>query len=127
MRMAKPLTDREIEKLFDFVGYGTLDADVWFLGMEEAGGGEDNIRTRVDFEPVEDCAAAHQKLGVLELHTGKRKIQRTWRGMCYIMLALEGKEPHTEEIRSYQAEHLGRFGGNTLLTNSLRKSPSVSL
>jgi len=32
------------------------------------------------------------------------------------MLRLEGIEPTRENIRNYQAEKLGRFGGNTLLT-----------
>jgi hypothetical protein len=109
------LTDAELDRLLNFIGYGTLKADVWFLGMEEAGGGEANIRTRLQFREVEDNAAAHKMLGVTNLHWGKRKIQRTWRGMCYIMLRLEGKEPTTDNIRSYQAERLGRFSGNTLL------------
>jgi hypothetical protein len=111
-----PLTDHELNSLLAFIGYGTLDADIWFLGMEEAGGGEENIRIRVGFEPVEDCAEAHRKLGVTNLHWGKRKIQRTWRSMCYIMLALDGHQPRTKNIRSYQAERLGRIRGNTLLT-----------
>ena len=84
--------------------------------MEEAGGGETNIRTRLHFRRVEDNAEAHKLLGVTHLHWGKRKIQRTWRGMCYIMLRLEDQEPTRENIRQYQAEKLGRFGGNTLLT-----------
>ncbi len=84
--------------------------------MEEAGGGDANIRTRLKFRPVEDNAEAHKMLGVTNMHWGKRKIQRTWRGMCYIMLRLEGKEPTRENIRTYQAEKLGRFGGKTLLT-----------
>ena len=89
--MTIPLTDSEIEHLLEFIGYGTLDADVWFLGMEEAGGGEENIRTRLRFRPVEDNAEAHKMLGVTHLHWGRRKIQRTWRGMCHIMLRLEGR------------------------------------
>lgn len=32
------------------------------------------------------------------------------------MLRLEGSEPTTRNIRTYQAEKLGRFAGNTLLT-----------
>lgn len=84
--------------------------------MEEAGGGEDNIRTRLQFEPVMDSAEAHKMLGVRHLHWGKWKIQRTWRGMRCIMLRLEGDEPTTQNIRRYQAEKLGRPGGNTLLT-----------
>lgn len=114
--MAKPLTDSELNHLLNFIGYGRLDADIWFMGMEEAGGGKANIRTRLKFRPVEDNAEAHQMLGVTHLHWGRRKIQRTWRGMCYIMLRLEGQEPTRENIRTYQAEKLGCFGGNTLLT-----------
>jgi hypothetical protein len=97
--MTEPLSSRELDHLLSFVGYGTLDSDVWFLGMEEAGGGEENIRTRLKFRPVEDCAKAHRMLGVTKLHWGKRVIQRTWRGMCYVMLRLEGKEATRENIR----------------------------
>ncbi len=38
------LLNNELEQLLNFAGYGRLDAPVWFLGMEEAGGGEDNLR-----------------------------------------------------------------------------------
>jgi len=40
--MTKPLTDTELDYLLNFIGNGTLGADVWFLGIEEAGGGDDN-------------------------------------------------------------------------------------
>lgn len=62
--MTSPLADVELDHLLNFIGYGTLDADVWFLGMEGAGGGEDNLRTRLKFRPVEDNAEAHKMLGV---------------------------------------------------------------
>lgn len=114
--MTQALTNAELSHLLDFIGYGTLKANIWFLGMEEAGGGEANIRTRLKFQVVEDNAEAHKLLGVTKLHWGKRVIQRTWRGMCYIMLRLENLEPSRENIRNYQAEQLGRAHGNTLLT-----------
>lgn len=113
--MPTPLTTTELEHLLNFVGYGELDADVWFLGMEEAGGGEENLRARLKFRAVEDCAEAHQILGIRKHHWGKKIIQRTWRGMCYIMLCLAGQETTTENIRNYQADQLGRFGHNSLL------------
>ncbi len=109
------LLNNELEQLLDFVGYGRLDAPVWFLGMEEAGGGEDNLRARLKFRAVEDCAEAHRILGITKHHWGRRVIQRTWRGMCYIMLKLDNKATDAENIRAYQAESLGRFGGQTLL------------
>jgi hypothetical protein len=109
------LKNNELEHLLNFVGYGKLSAPVWFIGMEEAGGGEENIRARLKFRTVEDCAEAHRTLGITHRHWGKRVIQRTWRGMCYIMLRLENKPVDTESIRQYQAESLGRYGGQTLL------------
>jgi hypothetical protein len=109
------LTDTELDYLLNFIGYGKLDADVWFLGMEEGGGGENNIRSRLKFRSIEDCAEAHKILGITKFHTGQRVIQSTWRGMCYIMLRLEGKPVDRESIRNYQADYLGRFQGNSLL------------
>ena len=66
--MTTPLSDAELDHLLGFIGYRTLDADDWFLGMEEAGGGEANLRTRLKFRKVEDNAEAHRKLGVPHLH-----------------------------------------------------------
>jgi hypothetical protein len=109
------LTDAELEHLLNFIGYGKLNADVWFLGMEEGGGGESNVRARLKFHSVEDCANAHRILGITKFHTGRKRIQSTWRGMSYIMLRLEGKSVDRESIRNYQADYLGRFQGNSLL------------
>jgi hypothetical protein len=121
------IKDHELEYLLNFVGYGKLDAEVWFLGMEEAGGGENNIRSRLKFRNVEDCAEAHHILGITKHHTGKKIIQRTWRGMCYIMLRLDGKNVDTESIRNYQADYLGRFQGNSLLCELLPiPKPSIN-
>ncbi len=113
--MNTSLTDTELEQLLNFVGYGKLNADVWFLGMEEAGGGENNILSRLKFRQIEDCAEAHKILGITKHHTGRKIIQSTWRSMCYIMLRLEGKPVDRESIRNYQADYLGRFQGNSLL------------
>lgn len=109
------LTDIELEHLLGFIGYGRASAPVWFLGMEEAGGGEENLRARLQFEPIEDLARAHQILGITKHYEGRKVIQPTWRGMCYVMLGLGGHQTDVESIRQYQAERLGRFQGETLL------------
>lgn len=109
--------DKDIESLRGG-GHGRLDADMWFLGMEKAGGGEVYIGVRLKFRPVEDNAEVHKMLGVTHLHWGRRKIQRTWSGMCNIMLWLEGKEPVKEHIRwdmncaGKQRPFLTTSGGN---------------
>ena len=97
-------TDYEVEKLLSFIGYGNLSAPVWFLGMEEAGGGIENLRNRLKFDVIEDLYQGHKKLGILKHHEGKRIIQPTWRGMCVIMLTLKGIDINREEIRNYQDE-----------------------
>jgi len=120
------LQPNELEHLLNFVGYGRLEAPVWFLGMEEAGGGEANLRARLKFRTMEDCAEAHRLLGITKHHWGRRVIQRTWRGMCYLMLKLDNQATDAENIRNYQAESLGRFGGQTLLVE-LMPIPKSSL
>jgi hypothetical protein len=121
------ITNSQLEHLLNFIGYGTLSAKVWFLGMEEAGGGEENIRARLRFRQVEDCMDAHTILGITKHHLGKRVIQPTWRGMCYVMLRLEGKQTDTESIRNYQADYLGRFQGSSLLCELMPiPKPSIS-
>jgi len=115
-----PLTNTELETLLGFIGYGRLDAPVWFLGMEEAGGGEDNLRKRLQFEPVMDLKAAHRILGLVKFHEGPRPvIQRTWWGMCQVMLRLLGKPSDRESVRNYQVKHLGSTTGDTMLVSLL--------
>ena len=109
------IDDNELRKLESFIGYGSLKADYWFLGMEEGGGGDENIRARLNFKQIEDCKKAHEILGITKYHEGTRVIQRTWRGMCYSMLKLNHQNVTTEMIRDYQSQYLGRANGNTLV------------
>jgi hypothetical protein len=115
MSHRKSFSNAELNHLLSFIGYGALDAPIWFLGMEEAGGGQDNLTRRLSFDFVEDLASAHRKLGITKHHWGHRVIQPTWRGMCIIMLTLMDVEPTREAIRDYQANRLGRHDGETLL------------
>jgi hypothetical protein len=62
--MTRPLTDPELDHLLNFVGYGRLDADIWFMGMEEAGGGAANLHIRLKFRPMMDNAEARKMPGL---------------------------------------------------------------
>lgn len=112
----KAFSEEEVKKLTSFIGYGNLHGKVWFIGMEEGGGDEENLHSRLNFENVEDCRDAMKKLEIFDWHWGTQKIQRTWRGMCYIMLVLANISPSKENIRKYQVEKLGRKNCDTLLT-----------
>lgn len=120
------INSAELQHLLGFIGYGDKDADLWFLGMEEGGGGESNIRARLSFKPFEDNYEAHKKLGILKFHEGKRIIQRTWRGMSLLSLLISERPTDTESIREHQAEVLGRLGSNTLLCE-LMPIPKASI
>lgn len=115
-KTTQPLNPDEISNLLEFIGYGNLQAPVWFLGMEEGGGGEDRIRIQSGFEPIEDLRDAHvYKLGISRHHCGSRALQSTWNKMCQIMLSLAEIQPDLQTRRIYQAGHLGRLAGDTLL------------
>lgn len=113
------LSDDELEHLKQFIGYGNLDGDVWWLGMEEGMGRDDdperNLRARLQNREVEDLYHTHKRDGVTKYHEGRRVSQPTWWVMCEVMLGLAGQATDIESKRTYQAERLGRFGDETLL------------
>jgi len=111
----KPLNTIELEHLINFIGYGRLDADIWFLGFEETGGNENKLRTRLKFEKVVDCAEAQSIIGSSRQNFGNENLQNAGRGICETMLKLEGKNPTQADIENYNADLLGRSEGGTLL------------
>jgi len=103
-----------------FFGYGDLTAPIWFIGMEEGGGGEENIRTRLetwDFRgrrQLEDLAEYHEAM-VFEKLTSKKRvsIQPTWEKLIYFQMAAEGAAPTREGVRAFQKSILGRENSST--------------
>jgi hypothetical protein len=104
----KALTQKQLDHLMDFIGYGRLDADIWFFVMEENGGSEDNLRARLKFEQLEDLPTTRQIPETSSQHSA-------WNGMCEIMLRLDDKEPDAEALQVYLANHLGSRKGATLV------------
>lgn len=125
-KTTQPLSPDQTSKLLEFIGYGNLEAPVWFLGMEEGGGGEERVRIQASFEPIEDLYDAHvNKMGITRYHCGNRVLQSTWKGMSYIMLSLAGIPPDQSTRRTYQAMHLGRHGGDTLVAELMPVAKST--
>ena len=111
-----PLTELQLKSLMSFVGYGSLEAPIWFIGLEEAGGGEERLRTRSSFDAVMDIEKAHVLIGETSNFGPTAEQQRTWWNMCELMLILAGTpEPSPVERLSYQTQRLGRLDGETLL------------
>lgn len=103
-------------RLDNFWGYGNLDGDYWFVGMEEGHGLDlESLRGRFmdtwDKSVVDIIDDNQSFITKLPWFKGsKAKIQRTYRGFIIIKLYLErGRLPTTEEVREYQNKNLGRL------------------
>ena len=103
------LISRRLKK---FWGYGNLKGSVWFIGMEEGIGiDEDFPITR--FQSTDEKEVVDITDNIAEDHhrwfqTGAAT-QRTWRPLIFILLYQRlGRVPSLEEIRDYQINYFGR-------------------
>lgn len=108
--------------LENFVGFGSYDADFWFIGMEQ-GGGHDlgDLKRRLDAwhalgeEEVVDLGRYCERLNETRWHGPGAKIQPTLGKMVRVVLGARGGDASANAVRSYQAERLGRSGRETLV------------
>jgi len=129
--LSNTITKEELQKLEGFIGYGRKDAEVIFFGLEEAGGGYNNLKIRIGIPDYEylDCKRFHlDNLKYDKLHSDnpetKVKFQPVWRYMSYLMLRLEDRiakatiKDNSHLLRDYQNNYLGSKSdeGKTLLT-----------
>jgi hypothetical protein len=110
-----------------FFGYGNLEGDFWFIGMEEGGGNcEEEITSRLSVwnnanRPIfMDNYEFHKK--VFEnrfdcfFRMEQSKYQRTWGGLIKILLSFQNKRfPTIEEVKIFQSEKLGRSNSNNCI------------
>lgn len=124
----KRLPEDTFTKLCKFIGYGNLEAPVWFIGPEERLLEEteeqivQHLEIRRRFKPVECLRGVHvRKLKELTCPGLEPKLQGTWKRMCWIMLWLENRDPTSNrpDVLDYQTCQLGVTGGRTLLTELL--------
>jgi hypothetical protein len=116
-----------------FVGFGALEADLWFVGMEQ-GGGQDlhELARRLEAwqslgsSEVADLRAYCELLDERRWHGAQAKIQPTLGKMARVVLAARGENPSPAAVRDYQSQHLGRAGGETLVAE-LFPLPSQTL
>ena len=107
----------------NFFGYGNLDGPIWFIGMEEGGGGSPTeIAARLNAwdkrgrKLIEDVAEYHIEFGATKLfNSNDAPIQRTWGKLIRSTLVGLGTIASKSEIQSYQSNHWGRHSGQTCL------------
>jgi hypothetical protein len=115
-----------------FFGYGSWDAKLWFVGMEEGGGEcmEEIERRFAAWDRSDDLADAreyHAGIGGVRWFDQRPKIQSTWGKLIRVALAASGRETDTESVRRYQRDAFGRHGGEMAVIELLPlPSPSTS-
>ena len=122
------LTQRHVENIVGFLGYGNPSNSVWFVGLEEGFGrstDEDavkNLQARGEFDKgIMDLYHAHHrrlrdKGGLINFDI-KPPSTQVWQWMAKIMLAYRGKQWREQSaVKEYVRCCLGREGGDTFLT-----------
>ena len=91
--------DIALEALVRFLGYGRLDASVWFIGIEEGvgpdtdeGSLERNVRIRSTFDVTMDLRSVQERLG----HPVADTVTQVWRNAARIALGLAGPPDETD-------------------------------
>lgn len=110
-----------IDFMDSFLGYGDLNADTWFIGMEEGGGNSlEDVQTRIGTwakrgrRTLEDCAEYHHAIGAGHLFTPPiRAAQRTWDWLMRAQLKSEGKPYDISASKAMQGERWLRQGSMT--------------
>ena len=125
MKAAMPTA--AVEHILSFVGYGSLAAPLWFIGLEEGLGGMDdadvaaNLVARGKFAETMDLAQSHMTLveaGRPYDLSQRHRFTQVWLWMARFARALEGA-PDWQDIdlaKHYVRSRLGRSDGSTFLT-----------
>jgi len=121
------LNDELLEDFMQgFYGYGTFQAPIWFVGMEEGGGGSfEEIRRRLAAwdtlgrHALEDVVEYHKMFGVERFWNEPVVLQPTWASIIRVLLGSRGLSPTTEEVKTFQRETLGRANSGTCLIELL--------
>lgn len=117
-----------------FWGYGTLNGDFWFIGMEEGGGASiDEVAKRLNQwerrgrRSLEDLYQYHVDIELHKWFAKGAPLQSTWSKLIRVLLSAKGIEPDREAVREYQINKLGRTGAETCLLELLPlPSPGIS-
>jgi hypothetical protein len=119
----------EVKNILNFIGYGRLDALLWFLGFEESLGKrykaehwsyEWELRMRAAWSPVMDMRAAHEMLR--DPYWESREFSYVWVIMAKLARGILLKVSDWGDLdlaNHYALNDLGRSAGETLLGEAL--------
>ena len=119
----------ENDKLLNFIGYGSLSAPLWFLGIEESLGKrykaehwsyEWELRLRSSWSPVMDMRTAHEMLR--DPYWESVNLSYVWVAMAQLargILHQASDWGDLDRANQYVVNDLGRSAGETLLGDAL--------
>lgn len=102
------------KRIKNFFGYGNLNSDVWFVGMEEGFDSSmellrERFKTTSDKVVCDIVENMQTSPDHLRWFADSAPTQKTYRPLIFIHLYLKtGKEPTLEEIRQFQINSFGR-------------------
>ncbi|OGZ05524.1 MAG: hypothetical protein A2845_05965 [Candidatus Lloydbacteria bacterium RIFCSPHIGHO2_01_FULL_49_22] len=120
------------ERIAHFWGYGELDSDVWFVGMEEGCDGSipkliKRFEATSNGEVFDICDDMGGDADHMAWFTDGAPTQATYRKLIYLLRYFQtSKEPSLEDIREYQINHFGRKNNDHALLE-LMPLPARSL
>jgi hypothetical protein len=101
-----------------FYGLGTWKAKLWYIGVEEAGGWEEQgIIQRLEAwkqngkHPLENAPTFYPQSGNPSWHGNRAVIQPTWKQLIRILLVARGQRDTDVNILNYQRDHFARADG----------------
>ena len=102
-----------------FFGYGSWKAKIWFVGMEEGGGGslEDVVSRLVAWDKkgrkkLQDLRSFHVDRGETRWHLDSPRLQRTWKQLIRMHLLAHGESDSWQEMVRFQQNEFGKIGGD---------------
>lgn len=129
-----PIDDALLQRYMEtFVGFGSYEADFWFVGMEQGGGRDlEEMQRRLvawkrqECEEVVDFSKYHDDIDESRWMGANARIQPTLGKMIRIALAARGQAVTPAAVREYQTKRFARTGGETLIAE-LFPLPSRSI
>jgi hypothetical protein len=114
-----------VERRLNFWGYGSLEAPVWFVGMEEGLGDTGEEELEIRFRATAGKAMVDMRRDMSDVPNHMRwlqppyPIQNNWKYPIALYLYFKNDVPPTQEdVRRYQAHTLGDIDlKDTAVTN----------
>jgi hypothetical protein len=107
-------SDLVLGRIKNFWGYGNLDSDIWFVGMEEGCDGSINklikrFEATANGEVFDIYDDMRHDADHIRWFEERAPTQATYRKLIYLLLYFyTKKEPSLDDIREYQIRHFGR-------------------